>query len=204
MRPSRRARFTLPERPRGNAGNPVSQGTRRSSDRETTSRSRRPPESTARRSKFRFRHWAKRKKTPANEPGQTKPVRVARREALPHSRKGMRILTDYGSAPWRAIPSHPEGIPLIPEGQEDGPARGLDKEYGRWRAHASIDMTILELYRSEIRPHVAEISHATMRHHATKKLICRCFSHVGTGNDQPDIRPSRDDCSFDRCGGERG
>jgi len=48
-------------------------------------------------------------KTTANEPGQTKPVRVARREALPHLRKEMRILNDDGSAPWRAIPSHPEG-----------------------------------------------------------------------------------------------
>jgi len=36
-------------------------------------------------------------------------VRVARREALPHLRKEMRTLTNYGSAPWRAIPSHPEG-----------------------------------------------------------------------------------------------
>jgi hypothetical protein len=34
---------------------------------------------------------------------------VARREALPHLRKEMRISTNYGSAPWRAIPSHPEG-----------------------------------------------------------------------------------------------
>ena len=39
-------------------------------------------ESAARRSKFRLRLWAKRNKTTANEPGQTKPVRVARREAL--------------------------------------------------------------------------------------------------------------------------
>jgi hypothetical protein len=38
-----------------------------------------------------------------------KDVRVARREALPHLRKEVRTLTDYGSAPWRAIPSHPEG-----------------------------------------------------------------------------------------------
>jgi hypothetical protein len=66
------------------------------------------------------------RKTPANEPGP-KTVRVARREALPHLRKEMRILNDHGSAPWRAIPSHPEGERL----REDGPARGLDKEYGR-------------------------------------------------------------------------
>jgi hypothetical protein len=38
-----------------------------------------------------------------------KDVRVARREALPHLRKEVRTLTDYGSAPWRAIPSYPEG-----------------------------------------------------------------------------------------------
>ena len=36
-------------------------------------------------------------------------VRVARREALPHLRKEVRILPANGSAPWRAIPSHPEG-----------------------------------------------------------------------------------------------
>jgi hypothetical protein len=34
---------------------------------------------------------------------------VARREALPHLRKEVRTLTDYGSASWRAIPSYPEG-----------------------------------------------------------------------------------------------
>jgi hypothetical protein len=58
---------------------------------------------------FRFRHCDERKKTTANEPEQRKPVRVARREALPHPREGMRILNDDGSATWRAIPSHPEG-----------------------------------------------------------------------------------------------
>src|SRR5262245_10847184 len=36
-------------------------------------------------------------------------VRVARREALPHLRKEVRTLPTNGSAPWRAIPSHPEG-----------------------------------------------------------------------------------------------
>src|SRR5262245_45845818 len=36
-------------------------------------------------------------------------VRVARREALPHLRKEVRILPTNGSAPWRAIPSYPEG-----------------------------------------------------------------------------------------------
>jgi hypothetical protein len=41
---------------------------------------------------FRLRLWAKRKKTAANEPGHFKDVRVARREALPHFRKEMRIL----------------------------------------------------------------------------------------------------------------
>jgi hypothetical protein len=42
---------------------------------------------------------------------------VARREALPHLRKEVRILDDYGSAPWRAIPSYPEGSPLNSEGK---------------------------------------------------------------------------------------
>jgi hypothetical protein len=41
---------------------------------------------------FRFRHYDERKKTTANEPEQRKPVRVARREALPHFREEMRIL----------------------------------------------------------------------------------------------------------------
>ena len=41
---------------------------------------------------FRLRLRAKRKKTAANEPGHFKDVRVARREALPHFRKEMRIL----------------------------------------------------------------------------------------------------------------
>jgi len=36
-------------------------------------------------------------------------VRVARREALPHLRKEVRILPTNGGAPWRAVPSHPEG-----------------------------------------------------------------------------------------------
>ena len=58
---------------------------------------------------FRFRHCDERKKTTANEPEQRKPVRVARQEALPHPREGMRILNDDGSATWRAIPSYPEG-----------------------------------------------------------------------------------------------
>jgi hypothetical protein len=57
-----------------------------------------------------------RNKTTANEPGQTKPVRVARREALPHPREGMRLFNDDGSATWRAIPSHPEGDPSHPGG----------------------------------------------------------------------------------------
>ena len=30
-------------------------------------------------------------------------------KALPHLRKEVWTLTDYGSAPWRAIPSYPEG-----------------------------------------------------------------------------------------------
>ena len=55
-------------------------------------RSRRCPESAARRRHSVYDLWAKRKKTAANEPGHFKDVRVARREALPHFRKEMRIL----------------------------------------------------------------------------------------------------------------
>jgi hypothetical protein len=40
----------------------------------------------------RLRLWAKRTKTTANEPGHFNDVRAARREALPHLRKEMRIL----------------------------------------------------------------------------------------------------------------
>ena len=50
-------------------------------------------------------------------------VRVARREALPHLRKEVRILPTNGSAPWRAIPSYPEGR------QGDG-APGAAKKQG--------------------------------------------------------------------------
>ncbi len=77
---------------------------------------------------FRLRLRAKRKKTTANEPGHFKDVRVARREALPHFRKEMRILERRRQRP---LARHP----LASGGEkEDGPARGLDKEYGRWRA----------------------------------------------------------------------
>src|SRR6476659_2935588 len=77
---------------------------------------------------FRLRLWAKRKKTAANEPGHFKDVRVARREALPHFRKEMRILNRRRQRP---LARHP----LVSGGEkEDRPARGLDKEYGRWRA----------------------------------------------------------------------
>ena len=76
---------------------------------------------------FRLRLWAKRKKTAANEPGHFKDVRVARREALPHFRKEMRILNRRRQRP---LARHP----LVSGGEkEDRPARGLDKEYGRWR-----------------------------------------------------------------------
>ena len=79
---------------------------------------------------FRLRLRAKRKKTAANEPGHFKDVRVARREALPHFRKEMRILNRRRQRP---LARHP----LVSGGgarrREDGPARGLDKEYGRWR-----------------------------------------------------------------------
>jgi hypothetical protein len=56
-----------------------------------------------------------------------KNVRLARREALPHLRKEVRILPTNGSAPWRAIPSHPEGRR---RDKEDGPARGLANNTG--------------------------------------------------------------------------
>ena len=44
------------------------------------------------------------RKTPANEPGWRRLVWVARREALPRSREGARVLIDEGCATWRAIP----------------------------------------------------------------------------------------------------
>src|SRR5262249_32027597 len=89
-----------------------------------------PAQSAARRRRFRLRLWAKRNETARKRARALHDVRAARREALPHLRKEMRILTDYGSAPWRAIPSHPEG-------QRDQGKTGLPgasiKEYGRWR-----------------------------------------------------------------------
>ena len=121
MRPLRLARGFLPERPPEMTANPV--GTRGSlgsgNPIETVPGKRGPAQA------FRLRLWAK--KTAANEPGHFKDVRVARREALPHFRKEMRILNRRRQRP---LARHP----LASGGEkEDRPARGLDKEYGRWR-----------------------------------------------------------------------
>ena len=123
MQPLRLARCFLPERPPEMTANPV--GTRGSlgsgNPIETVPGKRGPAQA------FRLRLWAKRKKTAANEPGHFKDVRVARREALPHFRKEMRILNRRRQRP---LARHP----LVSGGEkEDRPARGLDKEYGRWR-----------------------------------------------------------------------
>ena len=65
------------------------------------------------------------RKTPANKPGLRKLVRVARRAAPRISARECGHTKNNGCAPWRAIP-------LIFEGRqrEDGPTRGLAKQYG--------------------------------------------------------------------------
>jgi hypothetical protein len=67
----------------------------------------------------------RRKEDAANKPGLRKLVRVARRAAPRISERKCGHTKNNGCAPWRAIP-------LIFEGRqrEDGPTRGLAKEYG--------------------------------------------------------------------------
>ena len=89
MQPLRLARSFLPERPPDNDGKPGGYSRQPRIGKppiETVPGKRGPAQA------FRLRLWAKRKKTAANEPGHFKDVRVARREALPHFRKEMRIL----------------------------------------------------------------------------------------------------------------
>jgi len=89
VQPLRLARSFLPERPPDNDGKPGGYSRQPRIGKppiETVPGKRGPAQA------FRLRLWAKRKKTAANEPGHFKDVRVARREALPHFRKEMRIL----------------------------------------------------------------------------------------------------------------
>ena len=67
----------------------------------------------------------RRKENAANKPRLRKLVWVARREAPAFSR-GNAALKNKGCATWRAIPL------ALARGQEkdDGPTRGLDKQYG--------------------------------------------------------------------------
>jgi hypothetical protein len=65
------------------------------------------------------------RKTPQIHPDVRKLVRVARRAAPRISERECGHINNNGCAPWRAIP-------LIFEGRqwEDGPTRGLAKQYG--------------------------------------------------------------------------
>src|SRR5580765_9055985 len=76
---------------------------------------------------FRLRLRSKRKKTAANEPGHFKDVRVARREALPHFRKEMRILNRRRQRP---LARHP----LVSGGEKKTayPAPQRNRAAERW------------------------------------------------------------------------
>jgi hypothetical protein len=68
-------------------------------------------------------------KTTANEPGHFKDVRAARQEAPPHLREKMRIPNRRRQRPLARQPLASGGA--TGANWEDGPARGLDQEYGR-------------------------------------------------------------------------
>jgi hypothetical protein len=125
VRPLRLARSFLPERPSDNDGKPG--GYSRQPRIGGNPRSGRRPGKRGPAQAFRLRLWAKRKKTAANEPGHFKDVRVARREALPHFRKEMRILNRRRQRP---LARHP----LASGGEkEDRPARDTGDGAWAWR-----------------------------------------------------------------------
>ena len=67
----------------------------------------------------------RRKEDAANKSGRAQACPDGAPSGAPYFREGMRAYKNNGCAPWRAIP-------LIFEGRqrEDGPTRGLAKQYG--------------------------------------------------------------------------